>query len=172
MYHDKLWYQDYILQNLYNDNRVIKRTDRKNSSGSLDKDGYVIIKVKGHQFKAHRIAWLLEYGEFPKFEIDHINHDRQDNRIENLRLADRKIQVINRKGKANPQTGVKGIYFDKTTKGLRAKFSFHFNNKTYRFRDLADAVEMRRKLRKEALDEHLRKIAQSTERTEGSKESS
>ena len=58
----------YILKHFSYKDGVISRDDRKNSYGSLDKDGYLIIKVKGKQFKAHRIAWLLVYGDFPKNE--------------------------------------------------------------------------------------------------------
>lgn len=53
-------------------------------AGCYDKDGYLIIKC-GKTYKAHRLAWLYTYGEWPKGQIDHINGVRDDNRIENLR---------------------------------------------------------------------------------------
>ncbi len=58
----------YIKQHFdYNaDTGEIIRTDRKNSNGSFDNDGYLILKIKGEQYKAHRIAWFLQYGELPK----------------------------------------------------------------------------------------------------------
>lgn len=40
---------------------------------------------KPRSVRVHRVAWLLHYGSWPKGTIDHINHDRIDNRIENLR---------------------------------------------------------------------------------------
>ena len=88
--------EEYIFKHFkYNKDGTITRDDRKNSLGSYDKDGYLILKIKGKQFKAHRIAWLLNYGEFPKGEIDHINRCRTDNRIENLIPLREIIEIIN-----------------------------------------------------------------------------
>lgn len=49
------------------------------------KDGYVIIRVFGRNFPAHRLAWLLHTGEWPTGVVDHINRNRADNRASNLR---------------------------------------------------------------------------------------
>jgi hypothetical protein len=134
--------KDYIKNNfIYNNDGTLTRLDRKNSNGSLDKDGYLIIKVKTKQFKAHRISWLLNYGDFPNSELDHINRNRTDNRIENLREATRIENIFNRNIDINPDTGVTGIYLDKATKGLKAKYTFRHNHKTYRFRNLGDAIK-------------------------------
>jgi len=46
-------------------------------------DDNVYIQV--HGWLAHRLAWYLYYGVMPRYEIDHINGDKGDNRIENLR---------------------------------------------------------------------------------------
>ena len=46
---------------------------------------YTIIEISKVKHKAHRLAWLYMYGEFPKYQIDHINHIPTDNRICNLR---------------------------------------------------------------------------------------
>lgn len=138
--------EKYILNNFSYKNGVILRKDRKNSNGSYDKDGYLIYKIKGKQIKAHRLVWFLCYKEFPNGELDHINRIRDDNRIENLRIADRGLQHKNTTRKPNKDTGVVGIYLDKTTKGLLAKYSFHYKNKTYRFRSLQDAIKTKGEL--------------------------
>lgn len=136
-------YEKYILQHFnYNDGKIT-RDDRKNSNGSIDKDGYLIIKVKGKQFKAHRIAWLLYYGYFPKSELDHINRNKLDNRIENLRESNRSEQNRNKDKKSNKQTGQIGIYIDKT-KGLKKNYATKIDNKTYRFYTLQEAIEWRK----------------------------
>lgn len=57
-------------------------------AGSLNKsNGYRNITISGKDYKAHRLAWLLYYGLYPKNMIDHINWNRADNRIVNLREA-------------------------------------------------------------------------------------
>ena len=46
---------------------------------------YPTVCYKSYTYLAHRVAWALYYGDWPKCEIDHINGNRQDNRIDNLR---------------------------------------------------------------------------------------
>lgn len=116
----------------------ITRIDRKNSNGSFDKDGYLILKIKRKQFKAHRLAFLLYYGYFPKKEIDHINRIRTDNRISNLREVNRIENIKNTARKVNKITGEIGIYLDKT-KGLKKNICFKYKNKTYRFYSIEEA---------------------------------
>lgn len=124
---------------------VITRIDRKNGSGSIDAYGYLIIKIKGKQYKAHRLAWLMYYGRFPDQVIDHINGNKLDNRICNLRDVSQSFNAIegSKRLPPNKETGFKGIHIDKTTLGLKAKFCTRINNKTYRFRNLMDAVQLR-----------------------------
>ena len=52
--------------------------------GSLDKDGYRRFTIMGKQYIAARIVWLMFNKKFPSGQIDHINNERLDNRIENL----------------------------------------------------------------------------------------
>lgn len=139
--------KDYVLKHFsYNaETGIIIRNDRKNGFGSLDKDGYLILKIKGRQFKAHRIAWFLYYGEMPMMELDHINHIRTDNRICNLRVVDRKKNVHNIRQYPNKDTGVVGVYEDKATSGLKKRFVTRIKNKTYRFYSVEDAVKFREK---------------------------
>lgn len=47
----------------------------------------------GRQWAAHRIAWLIHYGDWPDFNISHVNRDNRDNRLVNLeRMSMRKIR--------------------------------------------------------------------------------
>lgn len=140
--------EDYIREHFtYNRDGTLSRNDRKGGTGSYDKDGYLIIKIKGKQYKAHRVVWFLNKGYFPTKELDHINRIKTDNRIENLREVSRIENILNRDVAVNRDTGVEGIYKDSTTKGLKAVYTFHFCGKTYRFRNLEDAINKRKELR-------------------------
>ena len=52
-------------------------------------NGYIYFRITGIQYLAHRVAWLISTGDWPKDEIDHINGVSSDNRIANLRGATR-----------------------------------------------------------------------------------
>lgn len=91
-------------------------TDRRSKkmrgmvAGCLDGSGRRVIKYKGKVYKAHRIAWLLHYGEWPSGFIDHINRDPSDNRISNLRVTDHSGNAMNRGVSSNNTSGYKGVY--------------------------------------------------------------
>jgi len=63
-------------------------------AGSLSL-GYVVIGIDKKIYKAHRLAWLYVYGEFPKEQLDHINGNKEDNRICNLREANQSQNNFN-----------------------------------------------------------------------------
>ena len=72
--------------------------------------GYIGIFVNGKHMKAHRIAWLLAYGELPDGEIDHINGIKDDNRLVNLRLVTKSINQQNqRKARSDSTSGLLGV---------------------------------------------------------------
>lgn len=56
-------------------------------AGFRQKTGYMVIKIAGRSYRAHRLAWLYVHGTTPPKAVDHINGRRDDNRISNLRLA-------------------------------------------------------------------------------------
>lgn len=125
------------------------RDDVRNSFGHLDKDGYLIIKIKKKAYKAHRLVYAYFNGKFPAHEIDHINRIRTDNRIENLRDVTRAENVKNTTKYVNKDTGVIGIYYDKCTRGLKSKYTFHYKGKSYRFLTLEDAIEAKKAIKGE-----------------------
>ncbi len=90
-------------------------------AGSLTNAGYWRIKIAGKPYMAHRLAWLYIHGEFPASEIDHINGCRDDNRLENLRLASRSQNLWNSAKRKDNSSGFKGTKFDRRNGRWAAK---------------------------------------------------
>ena len=130
--------------NYNGDTGKIEHKFRKNSNGSIDHYGYLILKIKGKQWKAHRLAWAKFYNKPPHGVIDHINGNKLDNRIVNLRDVNQSVNVKNTIKKPNKDTGFIGIHLTKNTAGLLAKYTTKYNNKVYRFRDIEDAKNFRK----------------------------
>lgn len=74
--------------------------------------GYRRIGINNCSYLEHRLAWLYMYGDWPDGELDHINRDRGDNRISNIRLSDRSKNMANSSIRNNNRSGIKGIYWD------------------------------------------------------------
>jgi len=88
-----------------------KRHHPGGRAGGIDNSyGYWKITVDGRKYKAHRLAWLHTYGHFPKEELDHINRDRADNRIANLREASPRQGRANCKARRDSHSGLKGAH--------------------------------------------------------------
>jgi len=79
-------------------------------AGTLD-SGYLKIRYLGRQYRAHRLAWLFTYGEWPRGDIDHINGVRSDNRIANLRVVSKSENMENiRVTTTRNRSGFLGVY--------------------------------------------------------------
>jgi hypothetical protein len=90
-------------------------------AGCVYLDGYVYVKVYKHLMLAHRIAWALYTGKWPRRPLDHINMIRSDNRIINLRLASVAENNRNRAKQSNNTSGYKGVTFNKASGKYQAK---------------------------------------------------
>lgn len=94
--------------------RWIANTGRSKSgkpAGTLNrKCGYYYVGVGGKRLLAHRIVWALHHGECAEgMDIDHVDMNGSNNRIENLRLASRAENHRNRKVRPDNKSGVKGL---------------------------------------------------------------
>ena len=86
------------------------RSKSASVAGYVQENGYRRIAIRRKFFQAHRLVWLWHNGSFPKFGIDHINRVKHDNRIENLREADQKLNSRNAsKPRKNNTTGFLGV---------------------------------------------------------------
>jgi len=80
--------------------------------GSKHNAGYLCVSIDRKSHLLHRLAWLYMYGFLPEHDIDHINHDRTDNRIRNLRSVTRSENLRNQSVCPRNTSGIMGVSFD------------------------------------------------------------
>lgn len=92
--------------------RVARRNGRKpgDVAGTHDYEGYRIISVNGRRYKAHRAAWLYVHGEWPIGAIDHIDCDKTNNAIANLRQVTPSQNQHNQGKRRTNTSGYKGVH--------------------------------------------------------------
>ena len=91
------------------------------AAGFLRADGYITVNHQRRSYQAHRLAWAIVHGSWPHM-LDHINGDKADNRIYNLRLSDVGLNTQNqrRAHKSNLSSGILGVHFYERTGRWRA----------------------------------------------------
>lgn len=89
---------------------ISNKTKIGDEIAGVQQDGYLLGSVDGRQYLVHRLAWLYANGAWPNGDIDHINGQRTDNRIENLRDVPRRINQENiRFARSHSKTGLLGV---------------------------------------------------------------
>jgi hypothetical protein len=93
-----LFYKYYVTKNVWQ------------LTGSKSTNGYFVIKYKQIPYLAHRLAFYMHYGIDPLHnDVDHINRNKMDNRIVNLRMCSTSNNCMNSIKKSNNKTGYKGV---------------------------------------------------------------
>jgi hypothetical protein len=87
--------------------------------GTLSAKGYLQVGIDGKLYYVHRIVWAM-HGKNLAPVLDHINGNKADNRIENLRAATYSQNGMNRGANSNSASGVKGVYWYKNISKWRA----------------------------------------------------
>lgn len=110
-------------------------------------NGYTYVTTK---FKtkvlAHRLAWLLHYGEWPEGDVDHIDRNKSNNRIDNLRDVSRSQNLLNMDTPL-----LKGITWDRSRNKWRSRTGR--NGTMKRFSTFCEAYKYRKETLKELVDE-------------------
>lgn len=119
----------------YDDGHIVNRKTSKRLRGGMSTGGYrnirLFFKGKFYSMRYHRIVWLLYYGCWPQLTVDHINGNRLDNRIENLREVSMSENLRNKllawvPNKDTGVTSVAVIIRGFQTK-IRSRFTFFHN---------------------------------------------
>lgn len=103
---------------------------RKSAKVGSVSNGRLRICVDWKIYRAHRLAWLYTYGEWPKFDVDHIDGNPLNNAIRNLRDVPRSVNMENqRRARSDSKVGLLGV-IERDGK-YRAEIASH--GKRYRF---------------------------------------
>ena len=90
-------------------------------AGCISPQGYLYLSFDGKATPAHRLAWFWVNGEWPAADVDHINRDRLDNRIDNLRCVTRSVNCHNIASRS--LSGEKGVSLTSKGKSWEARIS-------------------------------------------------
>lgn len=122
--------------------RVASRTDIGDVVGSVNAGGYRHTTIKGVHYYVHHLIWVFHFGSWPE-ELDHIDRNPSNNRIENLRLTTKTQQQFNRAANKNNSLGVRGVaYYPDRRKPYRVELQYKGVRSPCRsFADLDEAKE-------------------------------
>jgi len=98
-------------------------------AGYVMNKGYRMILFGARGYMAHRLAWLYHYGAWPTDQLDHINGDKDDNRIENLRVANDSQNQANVGLSRRNKSGVKGVSWNARRKKWTAEIRVNTKGK-------------------------------------------
>ena len=118
---------------------------RKGTKAGSNKGLYIELAYRGGRYYAHRVAWAFVHGEWPKQFIDHINANKLDNRISNLRAASRSQNAAYSQVRRDSLTGRKGVSRDRRDGRYYAYLDNGSREFLGGFDTLSDADEARKK---------------------------
>lgn len=142
-YHSIFEYKD---GNLYWKASPNNKVKEGSLAGSVDVKGYLRVRVNGKWLMQHRVIWMMHHGSIPDgMQIDHINHNRKDNRLDNLRIVDGLGNGKNRTQHKNNSSGATGVYFKPSHKKWGAQIRVNGKNRHLGyFVKIEDAIASRK----------------------------
>lgn len=94
---------------------------------SFDKKGYRVGKIDNYPIKVHRLIWAITKGEWPNGDLDHINGNKSDNRIENLRVVTHAENMRNMRMPSTNKSGHAGIWKDPASNSYTVRIGKRFH---------------------------------------------
>ena len=141
----ELFYQDKETGTLHWKVSPAIRVKPGDVAGHVDSVGYRIVEVNNRAYACHRVVWLMHYGSWPKQFVDHINRDKADNRIENLRDVSNTINCRNHALRKVNKSGHTGVHWHKALSKWTAQINVGKTKKHLGvYEDLEDAVKARK----------------------------
>lgn len=130
--------------------RTAVRTHIGDVVGTINENRRLVTSINYKNYMLHNLAWLYVYGAFPKKELDHINHNGLDNRIDNLRIVTHKQNARNSSISMLNTSGCTGVYWEKivnkwvsriTVDGIRVRLGSFINfDEAVNARKIAESV--------------------------------
>lgn len=107
-----------------------------------DNYGYITVKADGRCYKAHRVAWLMENGAWPDKMLDHIDGNRGNNRMSNLREVSAAQNQYNRKVMYYALSGLKGASYNKRDRKWQATIRINGKSTNLGYFDTPEAAHL------------------------------
>ena len=138
--HNIFYYKDGLL--------FYKKTNKKAGWGSHS--SYNKVEINYKIYCQHRVIFLMQHGYLPKV-VDHIDGNRYNNKIENLRATDQSKNALYARKKSHNTSGVKGVHFHRICNKWWARISIDGKRKSL---GLFDDLELAELVMMEAREKH------------------
>ena len=125
-------------------NRVFNGKFAGKKAGNKTPHGYFAVQIDTVHLLVHRVIWAMNYGNWPSAQLDHINHQRSDNRICNLREVYHAENLRNQSPNSKNKSGVNGVFWSHKSQKWHAQIKtggvcYHLGD----FQDIEDAKQAR-----------------------------
>jgi HNH endonuclease/AP2 domain len=128
-------------------------------AGCTHGSGYKVVTINSKSYKLHRVIWIMLFNQIPDgFYIDHINGNKIDNRLENLRLATNSQNQQNRPAPKNSSSGYRGVTWHKQVNKWMARICHNQKRITIGFFDTAEQAYEAYKAEAKKLYSHANRL--------------
>jgi transcriptional regulator of met regulon len=135
--------------NLYRKKTTQKNVQIHKKVGTVNVAGYVVVNLHNKVYLVHRLIYWMQHKHLPKY-IDHIDGNRSNNQLHNLRAATNQQNICNAKLRKNSTSGIKNVRWDERLKKWSVRFTVNYKPKHIGvYFELGDAIQAANKARQE-----------------------